>query len=73
MNVCHRGGGLRVGGGRLVIILSDRRGGRVNLPFLAGDVLLFYVRPIFQPLPPHNYCTVSTTLGFTCTRSLFHC
>ena len=32
---------------------------RVNLPLLAGGVILLYVRPIFQPPPPHNYCTVS--------------
>ena len=33
--------------------------GRVNLPLLAGCVILLYVRPIFQPPPPHNYCRVS--------------
>ena len=32
--------------------------GRVNLPLLAGCVILLSVRPIFQP-PPHNYCRVS--------------
>ena len=32
---------------------------RVNLPLLAGGVILLYVRPIFQPPPPHNYCRVS--------------
>ena len=32
---------------------------RVNLPLLAGGVILLYVRPIFQPPPPQNYCTVS--------------
>ena len=33
--------------------------GRVNLPLLAGCVILLYVRPIFQPSSPHNYYTVS--------------
>ena len=34
-------------------------GFRVNLPLLAGGVILLYVRPIFQPPPPQDYCTVS--------------
>ena len=27
--------------------------------YLAGGVILLYVKPIFQAPPPHNYCTVS--------------
>ena len=33
-------------------------GFRVNLPLLAGGVILLYVRPIFQPPPPQNYCSL---------------
>lgn len=32
---------------------------RVNLPLLAGGVILLYVRSTFQPPPPHNYSIVS--------------
>ena len=47
------------GGGGLVIIFKWPGGFRANLPYLAGGVILLYVKPIFQPPPPHNYCTVS--------------
>ena len=47
------------GGRRLVIIFKWPGGFRANLPYLAGGVILLYVKPIFQPPPPHNYCTVS--------------
>ena len=64
VNVSPEGGpeGGREGGrgrGRLVIIFKWPRGFRANLPYLAGGVTLLYERPIFQPSPPHNYCTVS--------------
>ena len=48
---CKSGGG--------VIIFKWPGGFRANLPYLAGGVTLLYVRPIFQPPPPRNYCTVS--------------
>ena len=56
-----RGGhGLRVEG-----IYVTRRGVRVNLPLLGGDVILLSVRPIFQPPHPHIY-SQSLPSGFLC-------
>ena len=56
VNVSPGGG---EGKGRLVIIFKWPGGFRANLPYLAGGVTLLYVRPIFQPPPPRNYCMVS--------------